>query len=170
MIDQTHQWYALKTRYQSEFKCVDKLVEQGIECFTPWQYTYKEWSDRTKRIKEAKFPQYLFAKISCLELSGLNSCKPHVTIVKRGEIPDSIPEKIIEGLKQIDEQSGDFYITDRPLQKGQRVRITEGVFTGQYAEVYGNNGNRKAYLRMGEAGLSVEIPFYMVETVIDVKV
>jgi len=162
MIDQTHQWYVLMTRNKSEFTCIDKLEEQGIECFTPWHYTYRKWSDRTRRKKEAKFPAYIFAKISCKELEGLNSCKPHVTILKRGRIHDPIPIKIIEGLKQIVDQSGNFSIRNRLLQKGQRVRIIDGPFLGQYAEVYGYNGNRQAFLRIGEAGLSVEVPIQMV--------
>ena len=163
MIDQTHHWYALRTRYQSEFKCVEQLLRQGVECFTPWNYTYRRWSDRTKRIQVAMFPQYIFGIISCIELGLLNSCEPHVTIVKRAGLPDPIPTEIIIRLQKLKESVEGYQFIDRPLQRGELVEIVDGLFMGLPAEVIGCKGNRRAFVRLGNSGLILEIPKTHVE-------
>lgn len=162
MINRDYHWYALKTSYQSEFRCLEFLENQEIDCFTPWKYTYRAWSDRTKRVKVACFPQYIFVRISCVELPLLNCCKPHVGLVRNRNEPDKIPERIVEGLKLIKDQTDIFHFLNSPLRKGQIVQVIEGPFIGLEAEVHGLNGTKKVIVRIGKGDIAVQIPVHMV--------
>jgi len=165
MINKDYHWHALKTKYQSEFRCIEFLSQQGIECFTPWNYSFRQRSDRLKRIKLAAFPQYIFVRISCVELPLINCCQPHVVIVKNGGEPDIIPDKIIEGLKKANDQTGTFKFLNTPLRKGQIVQVTDGPFIGLEAELIGVKGTKKAIVRIGKSDISAEIPIHMVEKI-----
>jgi len=158
MIDHKYCWYALKTNYQAEMKCIDFLTDNGIECFTPWEYSFRKWTDRIKRIEVPRFSQYIFAEVSCIELPIINCCKPHVGIVKRGNRPDPIPPKVVCSLQSIGNDSGLYQFQDIPVRKGQQVLIIDGPFIGQMADLHGLNGSKKAIVRIGSTGLSVSIP------------
>src|SRR5215469_198545 len=54
------QWSAIHTRYQHECVVNDVLRSKGFETFFPTFKAIHVWKDRTKEVRAALFPGYLF--------------------------------------------------------------------------------------------------------------
>src|SRR4030042_2082016 len=98
------QWYALYTKSRHEKFVEAKLLEKGIDAFTPKATLRKRWSDRTKIIQEPLFKSYCFAKFSLRDKFRAVAQPGVVGIVhfKNQYIP--VPETVIGSLKILTEQ------------------------------------------------------------------
>ena len=125
-------WYALWTHSHCEQLVRGQLDGKGFEVFLP---TIGVWSLRAgvkRRIRRPLFPGYLFVRD---KLSGAR----YVELLKaRGLVgvlggqdggPGEIPESEIKAIRAL--VNSELPASPYPyLQTGQRVRITDGPFTG----------------------------------------
>ena len=56
-------WFALYTKSNFEKKVVTTLMENNIEAFSPTFKTFKQYSDRKKKIEKVLLPNYVFVRI-----------------------------------------------------------------------------------------------------------
>ena len=56
-------WFALYTKSNFEKKVVTTLLENNIEAFSPTFKTFKQYSDRKKKIEKVLLPNYVFVRI-----------------------------------------------------------------------------------------------------------
>lgn len=58
-------WFALYTKTNFEKKVVEGLLSKDIEAYCPVFKTYKQYSDRKKKVEKILIPNYVFVKPSC---------------------------------------------------------------------------------------------------------
>lgn len=133
-------WYAVRPTIRGEFRAAADLEDVGIEHFLP---TFKRWTlvrhtkGRRRQTEHPLLPGYLFARLHGEQFSLMfNECRnitrivPHMT--ETNPRPVYVQDKMILALKHLcdighfdqGKRSGDGYV------RGDRVRITEGVFAG----------------------------------------
>ena len=130
MIDvQNLRWYALYVRSRHEKKVHQMLLERELTSFLPLLETWKQWSDRKKKVSDPLFRGYVFVNIdmrkdhiNVLDTEGV------VKFIGIGKKPSVIGERDIEWLKKLvrepDAVNGN--VTSFPA--GQKVRVLAGPF------------------------------------------
>ena len=105
------------------------LDYKGHEAFLPTYQVRRNWSDRVKTLDQPMFPGYVFCRFHKTG-SGLVLATPGVIrVVSFGGKPSPISCEEIAGLQRINQSGAD--VTPFPYpQVGQKVRITQGPFTG----------------------------------------
>ena len=122
-------WYALYVRSRYEKRVHQLLLEQGVVSFLPLLDTWKQWSDRKKKVSEPLFRGYLFVniamqreKIAVLDTEGV------VKFIGIGKTPSVIYQRDIEWLKQLVREPDAVHRTVDSLPPGQKVRVLVGPF------------------------------------------
>ncbi len=122
-------WYALYVRSRYEKKAHELLLEQGVLSFLPLLDTWKQWSDRKKKVSEPLFRGYLFVniemrreKIMVLDTEGV------VKFIGIGKTPSVIFQRDIDWLKQLVMEPDAVHRTVSSLPAGQRVKVLAGPF------------------------------------------
>nr|MBC8361790.1 UpxY family transcription antiterminator [Candidatus Desulfatibia profunda] len=127
----TDSWYVLHTKSRFENVVYEGLYKKSIEVFLPKVQVRSKRRDRKALIRVPLFPGYLFVK------SGLSPSE-HIEIVKTvgavrligskdGPVP--VPPDTVESLK-IMVQTNHSVLTGTRFQKGDRVMVVSGPFTG----------------------------------------
>ncbi len=122
-------WYALYVRSRYEKRVHQLLLEQNVVSFLPLLDTWKQWSDRKKKVSEPLFRSYLFVniamrkdKIAVLDTEGV------VKFIGIGKTPSVIFQRDIDWLKQLVREPDAVHRTVDSLPPGQRVRVLAGPF------------------------------------------
>ena len=122
-------WYALYVRSRYEKRAHELLLEQGVLSFLPLLDTWKQWSDRKKKVSEPLFRGYLFVniemrreKIMVLDTEGV------VKFIGIGKTPSVIFQRDIDWLKQLVMEPDAVHRTVSSMPPGQRVKVLAGPF------------------------------------------
>jgi transcription antitermination factor NusG len=128
-------WYALYTKPRHEFKAEERLKLLGIENYLPKLKRIKQWSDRKKKVVEPLFNGYIFIRANEKErLEALEQNMIIKTVFFDGK-PSVIPATVIDGLKNVIENSDDVKILNG-IVKGTKVKVIDGPFNGVSGTVY----------------------------------
>ena len=122
-------WYAVYVRSRYEKKVHQQLLERGFMSFLPLLETFKQWSDRKKRVSEPLFRGYVFVnidivrqKIAVLDTEGI------VKFIGIGRTPSVITLRDIEWLKKLVREPDAIQRHVLALPAGQRVKVLAGPF------------------------------------------
>jgi len=122
-------WYAVYVRSRCEKKVYRMLLEKQITSFLPLIETWKQWSDRKKKVSEPLFRGYVFVHIDMrhdhlqvLEMEGV------VKFIGIGKVPSVIAEKDIDWLRKLVREPGAIGRTVTAIPVGQKVRVLAGPF------------------------------------------
>lgn len=127
-------WFVLFTRPRYEKKIAQEISLMDYEHYLPLRTTLRKWSDRTKRIQEPLFPNYLFVKISMQEKYKVLSADGVVKFVSCAGRPVPISEMEIVKIKRIESADHDIAV-ERFSSIGEKVKVTEGIFAGLEGEL-----------------------------------
>ncbi len=124
-------WYVLHTRSRFEQVVFDGLDGKSLEAFFPKITVMSKRRDRRKKMRAPLFPGYIFVKsdlnpherIEIVKILGV------VRLVGNKDGPISVPDEAIDSL-QIMVGGEDPVETGTRFQKGDRVMVVEGPFTG----------------------------------------
>jgi transcription antitermination factor NusG len=126
---QNLQWYALYVRSRYEKKVHRMLLEQKVSSFLPLLDTWKQWSDRKKKVSEPLFRGYLFVnidirkeQISVLDTEGV------VKFIGIGKTPSVISQRDIDWLKKLVREPDAIHRHVDYLPAGQKVKVLAGPF------------------------------------------
>lgn len=122
-------WYALYTKSRHEKFVEERLLQKGIEAFTPKLVLRRHWSDRIKIVHEPLFKGYCFAKFElCHKLNAIR--QPGVVkLVRFRDQYIPVPESVIQSLKILTEQG--IKLDPCPYIKvNDTVVITKGPLKG----------------------------------------
>ncbi len=130
MIDAENlKWYALYVRSRYEKRTHEMLLEQGVVSFLPLLATWKQWSDRKKKVSEPLFRGYLFVnieirreKITVLDTEGV------VKFIGIGKTPSVVVQRDIDWLKLLVKEPDAIHRRVDSLPPGQRVKVLAGPF------------------------------------------
>lgn len=154
------EWHTLYVRSRFEKKVFTALTEKGIEAYLPLQKTLRQWKDRKKWVQEPLFRSYCFVRVTpktyheCLFISGV------VKYVWFDGKPAIISPEEMDMIKAITSSSYSFNSYPTPIEIGQKVKVTKGIFSGYEGEVIELKGKHKVLFRITELPVSlvVQIP------------
>ena len=148
--DEIPHWYALRTTYGREKKAYDYMTAKGITAFYPTTDTVKLIKGKRKVVTESRLPNIFFAYgteeqlksfvYDNVNLPFLRFYYRHVHVGRRIEkIPLIVPDYQMESLKIICAADADNTIVSLvevpKFEKGQLVRVIDGVFKGVVGRV-----------------------------------
>ena len=130
MIDvQNLRWYAVYVKSRHEKKVHQMLLEQDLSSFLPLIETWKQWSDRKKKVSDPLFRGYVFVNI-CLRKDNIKVLDTEgvVKFIGIGKNPSVIGEKDIDWLRKLVREPDAIQGVVVSLPAGQRVRVLAGPF------------------------------------------
>ena len=143
-------WFALRTTYGREKKAYDYMIAKGITAFYPTINVVKLIKGKRKNVTESRIPNIFFAYGTEEQLKSFvydNANLPflrfyyrHIHVGRKIEkIPMIVPNNQMESLKIICEADANNTIVSLvevpKFEKGQLVRVIDGVFKGVIGRV-----------------------------------
>jgi transcription antitermination factor NusG len=126
---QNLKWYALYVRSRYEKKVHQLLLEEGVVSFLPLLDTWRQWSDRKKKVSEPLFRGYVFVNIDIRkEQMMVLDTEGVVKFIGIGRTPSVISEKDIDWLKRLVREPDAVHRHVNALPAGQRVKVLAGPF------------------------------------------
>ncbi|MGM9475666.1 UpxY family transcription antiterminator [Pedobacter sp. GSP4] len=129
-------WFVIYTRPRWEKK-VDKLLqEQGFESFCPVRNVENQWADRKKVVSLPLFTGYVFVRIDERDGFKVKFVQGVLNFINYMGKPAVVRDGEIDRLKQIMDAYNDVDVVSLSgVSKGDRVRISNGLFHNQEGEV-----------------------------------
>ncbi|NTU97403.1 MAG: UpxY family transcription antiterminator [Chlorobiaceae bacterium] len=122
-------WYAVYVRSRHEKKVHDFFLQKDLTSFLPLLETWRQWSDRKKKVCDPLFKGYVFVHIdhrrdhvAVLETEGV------VKFIGIGRKPSVIGEKDIDWLKRLVREPDAVGSTVASIPSGRKVRVVAGPF------------------------------------------
>ena len=125
------QWYVAQTQPNAENKAVSHLARQGFATYLPRYLKRRSHARRVDVVAAPLFPRYLFVQIDMAvqRWRSIYSTVGVSRLVCNGEFPASVPQQVVDILKNREDTSGFIHLDHRPKFKtGDKIRILEGAF------------------------------------------
>lgn len=163
------EWYIAYT-YPKQEKKVHQLLSgyRQVHSFLPLQTTYRQWSDRVKKIRQPLFPNYIFVKTSLNQLGSLQNMDGVVRFLSFDNKYAKITEKEIKSIQLMLDNCPESIVREEDVFKtGEKVRVVQGPFKGFVGELFKNGSKSRLNVRIAaiNQNLSFEIPSYCVERI-----
>ena len=115
------------------------------------------------------FPRYLFIHLGegIDDWGPIRSTVGISTLVRFGQVPAHVPERLITELRSREDSKGVLVIPAKVLKKRQELRISEGPFEGYEGLFEANSGKDRVIilLKILEKQARIEIERYKVEAI-----
>ena len=154
----SQKWYALYTNPRAEKKVVKELTLQGFENFLPLQTTFKQWSDRKKKVEIPLFNSYVFVRIDIkksyykiLEISGI------VKFVKFGKEINSMRDEQIEQIKLLLSNFDDIDVDSDSIGLSELVEVIAGPLKGLKGKTIESQGSKSFAIEIEQLGCFMKI-------------
>lgn len=154
-------WHVVYTRSRAEKKVHEELTRNDIESFLPLQKRLRQWKDRKKWVEMPLMPGYCFVNISRKEYETVLKTSNVVCYITFEGKAAIIPERQINGLKQMLRQYDfEVTVTTGNFEAGRKVEVIEGPLIGLQGELLEARGKNKFMLRLEQinSSFTVEIP------------
>lgn len=144
---QNTKWYVIRSKPRQERRALANLENQDITTFLPEITLTKLRRGKRTPVTEALFPGYLFVQLDDYEgkFHKIRSTYGVTKMVRFGEQPATIPDALIEELKQINDTTDSVQktVNDAVLQPGDQVEISDGPFAGFIAKIVQLDGDSR---------------------------
>lgn len=148
-------WYGIRVTYCREMQVKADLDSRGIENFLPMKYAEKMKGERKVRVLVPAIHNLIFMRstprqmseymeTSTLPIRFIRSIDTHQPIV----IPEAQMRNFIAVAGNYDEQIMYIDYDTALLKKGQRVRVTGGIFEGIEGEFVRVGGDRRVLVKL----------------------
>ena len=150
-------WRVFYTRARAEKKCEERLDDRRINVLLPKRAVQRQWSDRTQRVVEPLFRNYIFAKVNekerlrVLRTRGIVRC-----VTFRGE-PARLREEEAEQLQRTQQAPGRLEAVDLRPEIGTPVVVTDGPLQGLTGRVLEHRGRAHVFIRVESVQQSVKV-------------
>jgi len=152
-----NKWYALYTKPRAEKKAYIDLVKAGVETYLPLRKELKQWCDRKKWIEIPVINSYIFVKISANEFKQIVETNNIITFVSFHGNAAPIPDREIETMKRVVENSLSISVETGNLKKGKKITFESGPLKGISGEIINTKGEKKLYIRLKNAGFTLVV-------------
>jgi transcription antitermination factor NusG len=165
-------WYVLHTRSRFEQVVWEGLTKKTLDAFLPKMSTLSKRRDRKLVIRVPVFPGYCFVKSDLNPYERIEIIKTIgvVRIIGNKDGPISVPDNVIESLQIMASGDVPVQVGSLRMQKGDRVLVVSGPFTGVYGTFEYYLGRSSVVVSVDALGqtASVEVAEEDVERVPDV--
>jgi transcription antitermination factor NusG len=125
---ETHPWYVVRVRPNSEWKTTASLTGRGYEVFLPLCRRVREKAHR-KVAAVPLFPGYLFCRFDGRNLVPIVSATGVVQILSRDRKPEAVEESEIFALQSM--TGANMLLEPWPaFETGQKIKILHGPLAG----------------------------------------
>ena len=149
-------WYVLYTKPRHEKKVAERLSEAGYTIYCPLHRLKRQWSDRTKVVKEPLFRSYIFIYIEDYKREEVFTFPGTVRYLfwlrKPAVLRPAEIEAIQKWLGHYDHDS----LEVEDITPGTLVRITSGQFMNEEAILLDQTRN-KAVVQLKELGIQLSL-------------
>jgi len=158
-------WRVFYTRARAEKKCETRLEQRSVEVFLPKRAVVRQWADRTKKVIEPLFRNYIFARVDeaermrVLRTNGIVRC-----VTFRGE-PARLRDEEVDQLRLTQGAPDRLSVMDLRPPVGTEVTVTGGPLQGLSGEVTEHRGQVHVLVRVESIrqAVKVEVPADWVE-------
>ncbi|MFT5519425.1 MAG: transcriptional antiterminator RfaH [Enterobacterales bacterium] len=125
----------IQSKPQKEFVAVENLERQGYRTYLPKISLRKRKKGKAVSQIEPMFPRYFFINLSSQtdDWSPIRSTIGVSNLVRFGLNPAKVPDLLIQGLVDREDEKGVHVEIDRTFKEGEKVRIAVGPFEGYEA-------------------------------------
>lgn len=160
-------WFVLYTKPKHEKIVLTQLQERNYTAFLPQCDSFRQWSDRIRKIQVPLFPNYLFLKNNIVDYSVTKVHGVIKYISFEGQIATISDEEITLIKKTLDytpSESNESFVVP-----GEKVRVISGSLQGATGIFLKKHGSYKLYIRIESLSryLSVSIPADYVARITD---
>lgn len=156
-----HGWCVVYTQPQKEDVALQNLAQQGFEVYYPRFKKVRSHARKVDVVLQPLFPRYIFIRIDTdiHAWRSVNGTRGVAYILSQDNVPKSIPNAVIEALKNNENEEGLVPVESLGLfSKGDLVEITQGAFKGQKAYFENFSGKNRAMLLMEFLGRPMNVP------------
>ncbi len=131
-------WFCVKTQPRRERQAYRTLLTlPNVEPMLPLARFPRQTKQGKRMASEAIFPGYLFCQFAPAHSSRSVQYSQGVAyIIKRADELVSMPEAVIDEIRLLAPE-GVLDLEPKPLMPGEKVRLIQGIFSGNEAEVIG---------------------------------
>lgn len=149
MKDTVTSWYLVYTKPRLEMIAEANLINQGFHVYLPLNQQHKRQNSFYRIVTEPMFPRYLFIQLrtDVDDWSKVRSTRGCISLVRFDVFPARVPDKLVECIKQNQEQVLYRKLDATPSFKpGDHVQIVDGVLKGYEGIVEAKNSNQRVTL------------------------
>ena len=165
-------WFVGRTRARQEKKIKLRLNDLGVENYIPLRSEVHVYAHgRRKKVEVPLLPNLMFIRIAPDDrfalLSQLGALWMQYVVDRFTGSSMVVPDKQVEDfIRLVESKDATLSVEDLNLRKGDRIRVTGGVFNGLEGECLELRGKKRVGLRLeGIAALSVEVPTNYLEKI-----
>jgi transcription elongation factor/antiterminator RfaH len=140
-------WYVVQTQPNRETMALVNLQRQGFRTFMPQIIKTVRHARRTRTLKAALFPRYLFTPLDpdSAPWRCINGSLGVVSLIMAGDRPRPVPEGVVESLAALADDSGVVDFGAR-LEIGRSVRVVKGPFADHLGRLIHLDGQGRAHV------------------------
>ena len=129
-----NKWYVAYTHVNREAEASRQLKQQGFDSYLPQHLKNRRHARKSDWVSKPLFPRYLFIKMDLDHAlwRAINSTRGIINLICHGEGPTSIPDGVIDDIKNHENENGftspsiaDFF------KPGDPVQVTAGSMIDQ---------------------------------------
>jgi transcriptional antiterminator RfaH len=163
-------WYLIQTKPRQENLARINLERQGYTIYLPVIPIRRRRRGKLYTELGPMFPLYLFINLSdgVDDWGPLRSTIGVTKLVTFGNIPARVPNPLISTLKACEDSNGIQIVHSKSYQAGDKVRITDGPFSGYEAIIHSTSARTRSILllKVVENFIKVSIDIEHLEIVI----
>ena len=158
------QWFVAKTRANQERAIRERVEAMNIETYLPTKIEIRQRHDRKKKVEVVLIPNTLFIytdKNTALSLPNHHGFAIRYMIDYMTRTLLVVPEKQMKNFMFLMDLSDENVQIDNNLlfEKGDKIRVIKGPFTGVEGELIRIEGKKKVLVRLENIiACSMEIP------------
>jgi transcriptional antiterminator RfaH len=152
-------WCLIHTKPKQEQTAAEHLRRQDYHVYLPMLCKRKKKNGKPIDFLTPLFPRYLFVRL----LAGIDdwgpirSTKGVRDFVRFGTNPTQVPDELINEIKAREDNNGLHYELEPGLQKGDKIRITDGPFSGCSAIFTEHRGKDRVLILLNIIGQSSRV-------------
>jgi len=152
-------WFVVRTKAQLEDRALLHLKNQGFDVYLPRYRKQIRHARKTRTVLRPLFPGYVFVSVDMAQQPwrSINGTVGVISLVQFGNEPAVMTSEMIDVIRAREDQEGVVCLAPNNLQKGDKVRILEGVFADFDAIIDEASDEKRALLMMDLMGRAVRI-------------
>jgi transcriptional antiterminator RfaH len=125
-------WCLIHTKPKQEQTAAEHLRRQHYHVYLPMLYKRRTKSRKQTSALTPLFPRYLFVRLAAGidDWGPIRSTKGVRDFVRFGTNPTRVPDELIDDIKAREDDNGLHHELEPELQRGDKIRLTDGPFSG----------------------------------------
>lgn len=154
-------WFVAYTLSRFEKKVHERLKMMSVYSFLPLHLVMRKWSDRNKRVEVPLFPNYIFVCLPKKEMYKVLTIPGVVKFISCEGQPVTIPESEIEMIRKMISYGSGICVenSNTMIEKGDKVRITEGPFNGIEGTIISKQGKQRLVVMLEKIDKTISVEY-----------